>query len=287
MSEATKKESKAATATEAVKPESIDIKSMNIFQRVAAITAELGTVAKNLSVKAGGGSYKAVSERDIIDAVKPLEEKYRVYSYPSAREIIDDEILEGEKTYNGSTTKTTTFFTRIQTVYTFVNIDEPKETFSTIVFSEGIDTGDKGSGKAMTYADKYALMKAYKISTGDDPDQNASEENNYQRTGNRGNQGGYGGYQGQYQGGNQPIYGNGNRGYQPPAPPQPQQEAPGIKIKCKNCGNIIADAKRADGSLMTASEVAHYSMQQFGIEYCVSCQNKLRAMRNGQAQGQK
>ena len=134
----------------------------------------------------------------------------------------------------------------------------------------------------MTYADKYALMKAYKISTGDDPDQNASEENNYQRTGNRGNQGGYGGYQGQYQGGNQPIYGNGNRGYQPPAPPQPQQEAPGIKIKCKNCGNIIADAKRADGSLMTASEVAHYSMQQFGIEYCVSCQNKLRAMRNGQ-----
>ena len=27
----------------------------------------------------------------------------------------------------------------------------------------------------MTYADKYALLKAYKIQTGDDPDQNASE----------------------------------------------------------------------------------------------------------------
>ena len=27
----------------------------------------------------------------------------------------------------------------------------------------------------MTYADKYALLKAYKIETGDDPDQNASE----------------------------------------------------------------------------------------------------------------
>ena len=34
----------------------------------------------------------------------------------------------------------------------------------------------------MTYGDKYALMKAYKISTGDDPDQTASEENNYKRT---------------------------------------------------------------------------------------------------------
>ena len=271
-----------ATKTEAPKPETIDIKGMNIFQRVAAITAELGTVAKNLSVKAGGGSYKAVSERDIIDAVKPLEEKYRVYSYPSAREIIDDEILEGEKTYNGNTTKTTTFFTRIRTVYTFVNIDKPEETFSTIVFSEGIDPGDKGSGKAMTYADKYALMKAYKISTGDDPDQNASEENNYQRSGNRGNQGGYGGYQGQYQGGNQNIYGNGNRGYQHPAAPQVNHDAPGIKLKCKNCGGHITDEKRTDGSVMTASEVAYFSMQQFGIEYCASCQRKLRAARNGQ-----
>ena len=28
----------------------------------------------------------------------------------------------------------------------------------------------------MTYGDKYALLKAYKIQTGDDPDQNASED---------------------------------------------------------------------------------------------------------------
>ena len=28
----------------------------------------------------------------------------------------------------------------------------------------------------MTYADKYALLKAYKIITGDDPDQKASED---------------------------------------------------------------------------------------------------------------
>ena len=37
--------------------------------------------------------------------------------------------------------------------------------------ADGLDPADKGSGKAMTYADKYALMKAYKIMTGDDPDQ--------------------------------------------------------------------------------------------------------------------
>lgn len=269
-----------ATKTEATNPETIDIKSMNIFQRVAAITDELGVVAKNLSVSAGKGSYKAVSERDVIDAVKPLETKYRVYSYASDRVILESENLETEKNYNGSVTKTTTFFTRIQTTFTFVNIDNPEDRFTTIVFSEGIDPGDKGSGKAMTYADKYALMKAYKISTGDDPDQNASEENNYRRAGsgydNRGNQGQYRN-QNQYQGQNY-----GNRGYQPPQPPQSNQDAPGIKITCKDCGSLITEARRQDGSLMTASEVAYYSMQQFGAEYCVSCQSKRRAARNGQ-----
>ena len=48
-----------------------------------------------------------------------------------------------------------------------------------VPLAEGIAPQDKGSGKAMPYADKYALMKAYKISTGDDPDQNASVETHY------------------------------------------------------------------------------------------------------------
>ena len=266
------------TKADEVKAETVDIKSWNIFQRMAAITDELGVVAKNLSVKAGGGSYKAVSERDIIDAVKPLETKYRVYSFPSDRKILESDTLETEKTYNGNTTKSTTFFTRVQTEYTFINIDNPLDRFTTIVFSEGIDPGDKGSGKAMTYADKYALMKAYKISTGDDPDQNASEENRYTRSGNgygnRGNQ-----YQGQnqYQGG----YGN-NRGYNPPAPPQPAQDGPGIKVKCKNCGSIITDARRKDGSMMTASEVAYYSSQRYGVPYCAECLTLLENQKTGQ-----
>lgn len=153
---------------------------MNIYQKMAAITAELQTVAKNLMVETGRGKgYKAVSERDIIDAVKPLEEKYGVYSYPRDRKVLESQTLESESTYNGTTTKKSTFFTRIETVYRFVNVDDPQDFIETVTFAEGIDTQDKGSGKAMTYGDKYALMKAYKISTGDDPDQTASTETNY------------------------------------------------------------------------------------------------------------
>lgn len=152
----------------------------NIYQRMAAITAELQTVAKNLDVQTGGGkSYRAVSERDIIDAVKPLEAKYGVYSYPVVRETVASEILETETTYGDKTTKKTTFYTRIKTVYRFVNVDDPRDYIETDVFSVGLDSQDKGDGKAMTYGDKYALMKAYKISTGDDPDAEASKDTSY------------------------------------------------------------------------------------------------------------
>jgi hypothetical protein len=156
---------------------------MNIFEKMSAITAELQTVAKNLTVQqTKTSSYKAVSERDILDAVKPLEAKHGVYSYPVSRTILESNMLESESTYNNQVTKKTTFMTRIETVYRFVNIEKPDEYIETTTFAEGIDTQDKGSGKAMTYADKYALMKAYKISTGEDPDQNASEETNYKKT---------------------------------------------------------------------------------------------------------
>ena len=153
---------------------------MNIYQKMAAITSELQTVAKNLTVQqTKSSSYKAVSERDILDAVKPLESKHGIYSYPVSRKILESHLLESENTYNGNTTKKTTFMTRIETVYRFVNVDNPEEYMETTTFAEGIDSQDKGSGKAMTYADKYALMKAYKVSTGDDPDQNASNDEHY------------------------------------------------------------------------------------------------------------
>ena len=153
---------------------------MNIFQKMSAVTAELQTVAKNLTVSTGrNNSYKAVSERDIIDAVKPVEIKHGIYSYPFDRQIIESQTLDSEAEYNGKVTKKTTFFSRIKTTYRFVNIEKPDEYIDMVTFAESIDPQDKGSGKAMTYADKYALMKAYKISTGDDPDQNASEEIHY------------------------------------------------------------------------------------------------------------
>lgn len=220
--------------------------TMNIFQRMSAITAEMAVVAKNLSVQTTkNSSYKAVSERDILDAVKPLEEHYGVYSYPVAREILESNLLESESTYSGNTTKKTTFMTRIRTVYRFVNVDKPEEYIETTTFAEGIDAQDKGSGKAMTYADKYALMKAYKISTGDDPDQEGSRETRYTRKAG--------------------------------AQPAPQTEI----YACADCGSVIEGFAARNGVVYTARDVALSNKTIYGRHLCRVCGKKAKAAGEG------
>ena len=163
--------------------EEINIKELNIYEKMSFITTEMAVIEKKLQVEmTKTKSYKAVSERDVLDNVKPLEEKYRVYSYPLKREIIDKDTLVKETEYNGNITRTNTLFMRLSTIYRFVNMDKPEEFIDIDTYGDGLDTGDKAPGKAMTYADKYALMKAYKISTGDDPDKDASPENGYKKS---------------------------------------------------------------------------------------------------------
>lgn len=150
---------------------------MNIFEKLSSITNELTAVAKNLNVGVGSSSYKAVSEGDVLAAVKPLENKYKVYSYPISRRIVESGTIENESIDYKTQQKVIKrqLFERIETIYRFVNIEKPDEYIDIVSYGDGIDSQDKSVGKAMTYADKYALLKAYKIITGDDPDQKASE----------------------------------------------------------------------------------------------------------------
>lgn len=155
-----------------------DTKSMNIYEKMLKVTDEMPVVQKNLDIRVGGSAnYKAVSERDILDAVRPIEIRYGIYSYPYSRKIIASETLVKTTEYNDRIVKNSSLFLRVETVYRFVNIDNPEQYVDITTYGDGIDTSDKATGKAMTYADKYALMKAYKISTGDDPDKEASEQN--------------------------------------------------------------------------------------------------------------
>ncbi len=150
--------------------------ALNLYQKLLKIQSEIKVVAKDLKIQVSqNNSYNAVGEAAVLEKVKPLEEKYGIFSYPRDRDIIDSGMIENTD-YNGKVKKQ--LFERIKTIYRFVDVDAPENYIEVTTYGDGIDSGDKSVGKAMTYADKYALLKAYKIVTGDDPDQEASKDLN-------------------------------------------------------------------------------------------------------------
>lgn len=151
------------------------MKEKNIYQRMLEATQKISKVKKNLEVGLGKNQYKAVGEKDVLNAVKPIEVECGIYSYPKERKVIDTNVLTTTKEYNGQTTESKQLFMRLEVIYRFVNVDKPDEFIDITTYGDGVDSQDKAPGKAMTYADKYALLKAYKIETGDDPDKEPSQ----------------------------------------------------------------------------------------------------------------
>ena len=147
--------------------------SKSIFQRMAAATAEITAVAKNLNVGYGRSSYRAVGEADVLAAVRKAEHSNGIYSYQADRKIVDSGIMSNVKSDG---TETRQLYLRIRTTYRFVNLDNPSDYIEVISYGDGVDSQDKAVGKAMTYSDKYALIKGCKIVTGEDPDQFASQQ---------------------------------------------------------------------------------------------------------------
>ena len=211
---------------------------MNIYEKMSAITTELCVVAKNLMVGEGRGSYKATGEADVLAAVKPLEAKYRVYSYPASRHISDSGVLTTRKEYtdrndNTTVTESKKLYMRIETVYRFVNLDDPQDDCTITTYGDGVDSNDKAPGKAMTYSDKYALLKAYKIITGDDPDQEKSPENEKTTKFRRAN----------------PV--------------------------CEVCGAEVKPFRRNGTVLKSAQEMADGSIEKYGQVLCLNCMRKV------------
>lgn len=150
-----------------------DIKNMSVYEKVMMVSSEIGKVQMTLNVDTGkGGSYKAISINDVVDSLIPLVNKYRLAVIPGEKEIIQQEQITTTTKYG----EKQQFYVRVKASYVIVNVDKPEEWFTTCGYGDGIDSGDKATGKAITYARKYALIDAFNLSKGDDPDKDASQE---------------------------------------------------------------------------------------------------------------
>ena len=66
---------------------------MNIYEKIQAVSNEVRSVEKDMTVGKGNYAYKAVSDLAVTLAIKDAETKYRLVSIPIRQELVNSEIL--------------------------------------------------------------------------------------------------------------------------------------------------------------------------------------------------
>lgn len=150
----------------------------NLFEKIQLVSNEVRNISKDMTVGSGAYSYKAVSDIDVTLAVKDAETKHKLVSIPIKQELINSEIL---KVLDGQKEKIT-YVDTIKLTLKIIDLEDINSSIEIESFGKGIDSGDKGFGKASTYARKYALLNAYKIATGEDPDAEKSKQTEQNKT---------------------------------------------------------------------------------------------------------
>lgn len=109
--------------------------------------------------------YTYATEADVVEHVRQELARRKVFLLPSVQGVTEREVV----TRKGNKEIVTT----VKVEYTFHDA-ESGETLAFTMLGSGQDAGDKGVYKALTGSIKYALMKAFLIPTGDDPERETS-----------------------------------------------------------------------------------------------------------------
>lgn len=152
---------------------------MNLYEKISAVAIDIMNIEKDMQVGSGNYGYKATSDTAVTLAVKKSEEKHKLISIPVKQELVSSEVL---RTVGKDGKESVKFVDNVKMTIKIIDLEKPEDFIEIESFGKGVDTGDKGFGKASTYARKYGLLNAYKIATGEDPDANKSEQINTPKT---------------------------------------------------------------------------------------------------------
>ena len=151
-----------------MKQETTQEKKPNIFQRIAAVQKEIGYLKKDKNVSTGGqGSYRALTHDKVVGEIRGLLVKNGIATIPN--------VVEHSFTRNALANDKSNYFTSLQMEVEFVNVDDPQDRFSAGGIGYGMDTQDKGAGKAMSYCVKYIILKTFMIESGDEEEDRLPE----------------------------------------------------------------------------------------------------------------
>lgn len=141
---------------------------MNIFEKINAVMKEIEYLTKDDQVSFGTTKYKAISEEKVTTAVRNELVKQGIVIIPVEQQSENKELIRTEKSVN--------MLTSVHVKYRIQNIEDSNDYIEVESNGTGVDTQDKGVGKAMTYAYKYMLLRTFAIPTGEDPDKISSAE---------------------------------------------------------------------------------------------------------------
>ena len=131
----------------------------NIFQRISAVMKDVQYLAKDDQIEFGKTKYRAISEEKVTTTIRKSLITHGIVIVPVKQEHSKDGVL-----------------TTVDVTYRIQNVEDENAYIEAVSSGTGVDTQDKGVGKAMTYAYKYLLLRTFAIPTGEDPDKISSAE---------------------------------------------------------------------------------------------------------------
>lgn len=137
---------------------------MNIYQKLV----EVRKAVPYLKKEAKGSQYNYVASSQVLASVREKMDELQLLIIP---EVTDKRVTQTQiKTSRGN--EVTNYFTELDLNMTIVNGEKPDEQITRKWYGQGVDlAGEKGVGKALTYAEKYFILKLFNIPTDqDDPD---------------------------------------------------------------------------------------------------------------------
>lgn len=129
----------------------------NIHQRIAKVMEAVTYIQKE---RKQGMQYTIVSHDAVTAKVRPVLLENGVIYYP----------VRCAHSQNGNRAE-------CSMTVRFANVEQPDDFIDVETFGYGVDGQDKGPGKAMSYAVKYALLKTLGLETGDDADHDSIDHN--------------------------------------------------------------------------------------------------------------
>lgn len=132
---------------------------MNLYQKMVAIRNAVPYLQKS----ANGPQYQYVSSSQAVSAIRDLLDEHGIFL---KTEMLGQELKEFH-TQKGALQ----FMTTVHMRFTWIHAENPEEQIVSLWEAQGVDNGEKGIGKAATYAEKYFILKTFNIPTDkDDPD---------------------------------------------------------------------------------------------------------------------